>query len=173
MCKYLIGITVGLFLFINCGRQKSFPENMYTDPQYQFRISAPDCNWTLTDETGISQVLLIIRSKGKSVGFIPNVTVSVEKLPHMTTAIEYGKRNQEALMNQGYKILRGKETVINHNTFYELQCINHHTSPSMRFRYLCLVRKQVGYIITCTAPVKHYTKFMGDFECIVQSIRFL
>jgi len=105
MCKYLIGITVGLFLFINCGRQKSFPENMYTDPQYQFRISAPDCNWTLTDETGISQVLLIIRSKGKSVGFIPNVTVSVEKLPHMTTAIEYGKRNQEALMNQGYKIL--------------------------------------------------------------------
>jgi len=173
MCKHLIGIAIGLFLFINYGCQKSFPENIYTDPQYQFRMSAPDSGWTLTDETGISQVLVIVRSSGMCDGFIPNVTVSVEMLPYMVTAIEYGKQNQEALMNQGYKILRGKETVINHNTFYELQCINHHASPSMRFRYLCLVKDRVGYIITCTAPEKHYTNFMGDFEYIVQSIRFL
>ena len=173
MCRHLIGIVVGLFLFINYGCQKSVPENMYTDPQYQFRISIPDSGWTLTDETGISQVLVIIRSKGMCDGFMPNVTVSVEILPYMTTAVEYGKRNQESLMKQGYKIRGGKETVINQNTFYEVQCINHHASSSMQFRYLCLVKDRVGYIITCTAPEKLYANFVGDFECIVQTFRFL
>jgi hypothetical protein len=40
-------------------------------------MSAPDSGWTLTDKTGISQVLVIMRSKGMCDGFIPNVTVSV------------------------------------------------------------------------------------------------
>ncbi|MDZ7305376.1 MAG: hypothetical protein ONB44_24915 [candidate division KSB1 bacterium] len=169
----LTGATAGFLVFTSCKFQKSSPARLYTDPQYGFRITSPDSGWILTDETGISEVLVIIKSEAMAEDFIPNVTIAVEILAGMMTAIEYGEKNQKSLTAQGYEVLSWEKTVINHNAFYDLQCLNRHVSPAMRFRYLCLVRNQVGFIIVCTAPEKYYANFARDFEFIVKSFRFL
>jgi hypothetical protein len=172
-CIIFAGTTVGFLLFTNCEFQKSSHNHQYTDPQYGFRIASPDSDWIVTDETGISEVLAILKSKAIISDFIPNVTISIETLPCMMTAVEYGEKNHESLTAQGYKILSREETMINQNTFYDLQCLNRNILPSLQFRYLCLVKNRIGFIITCTATEKHYAEFAGDFESILSSFRFL
>ena len=101
-CIRLTGIIFCGLLFVNCTFQTNNSTHMYTDPQYGFQITTPDSGWLLTDETGIPEVLLIIKSGTRTQNFIPNVTVAIEALTCMMTAAEYGKRNQEFLTAQGY-----------------------------------------------------------------------
>ncbi|MCK4357939.1 MAG: hypothetical protein KAW92_04225 [Candidatus Cloacimonetes bacterium] len=173
LCFSLISVMVGLQLNANCKEQKGSPPNLYTDPQCGYRISCPDSGWTITDETGIPEVLVIIKSKAMIEDFIPNVTITIEFLSNMMTAEQYGEKNRKSLATHRYEVIFWKKTIINHNTFYDLQCLNKQVSPSLRFRYLCLVKNRVGFIITCTVPEKHYTEFIRDFEFIVKSFRFL
>lgn len=166
-------VVMSLVFSANCRGPENSPAHLYTDSQYGFRIASPDSNWILTDETGIPEVLVIVKANAITDDFIPNVTIAVERLPRMMTAIEYGEKNQKSLLEQGYDDLSWEKTVINHIGFYDLQCVNRRVSPSVRFRYLCLVKDQTGFIITCTAPEKDYTFFARDFEFIVKSFQFL
>ena len=152
---------------------ESNPHCSYTNLHYGFRLFVPDSGWTFTDETGIPDVLVIMRSTAAVEGFIPNVTVAVEYLPCMKTAEEYGEKNRERLIDQGYEVHSWGRTVIHQNTFYDLQCSNRDVSPTLRFRYLCLAKNRVGIVLTCTAPNESYTYVARDFKLIVNSFRFL
>lgn len=169
----LVSATVGFLLFANCKEQKGTLPNLYTDPQYGYRISCPDSGWTITDATGFSEVLVIIKSKAMIEDFIPNVTITIEFLSNMMTAEQYGEKNRKSLATHGYEVISWKKTIINHNTFYDLRCLNKQVSPSLQFRYLCLVKNQIGFIITCTAPDKYYANINEDFEFIVKSFKFI
>lgn len=168
----LAGVVMSLVFSANCRGPENPPVHLYTDPQYGFRIASPDSGWIITDETGIPEVLVIMKSNAMAGDFVPNVNIAVENLPAMMTAREYGEKNRKFLAAQGYEILALQQTVINHNVFYDLQCLNRQVSPSVRFRYLCLVKNQSGFIITCTARENDYAVFARDFEFMVNSFRF-
>lgn len=168
----MAGVAMSIVLSANCRWQENPPRHLYTDPQYGFRIASPDSGWILTDETGIPEVLVIIKSKARAEDFAPNVNIAVESLAGMMTAFEYGEKNRKFLAAQGYEILATQQTVINRNAFYDLQCLNRLVSPSVRFRYLCLVKNQLGFIITCTARENDYAVFARDFEFMANSFQF-
>lgn len=170
---HLATILIGCILWAQCAFGKSGHPQLYTDPQYRFRVACPDSGWTVSDETGIREVLIVMKSEAMAEGFIPNVTIAIEFLPRMMTAEEYGKKNLQSLAAEGYEMRSWKKTVIHHNAFYDLRCSNQIVSPPLRFRYLCLVKNRVGFIITCTAPERHYAHYARDFEFIVNSFRFL
>jgi hypothetical protein len=169
----LATILIGCILCAQCAFGKSGHPQSYTDPQYRFRVACPDSGWTVSDETGIPEVLIVMKSEATAEDFSPNVTIAIEFLPRMMTAEEYGEKNREALTVQGYEMRSWRKTVIHHNTFYDLRCSNQNVSPPLRFRYLCLVKNRVGFIITCTAPERHDADYARDFEFIVNSFRFL
>jgi hypothetical protein len=166
-------ISASYLLGTNCASQHRDSAHLYTDPQFGFRIACPDSGWALTDTTGIQEVLVIIRSRAMIKNFIPNVTVSVESLPSMMTAREYGENNLQSLKDQGYEIISSGVKSIHRNAFYDLQCAQRAVQPALRFRHLCLVKDRLGLIITCTAPQEGYHLCESDFQFIVNSFRFL
>ncbi len=168
-----VSLAVGVAVLIGCSSPDARLARVYTDPQYAFRVAAPDSGWTITDATGIPQVLVILKSQSRTEGFIPNVTVSLEPLPYMMTTEEYGKRNVDGLSGQGYELLRRRPSVINGNRFSELECLSRDTNPPLRFRHLCLVKNRIGYVITCTSPENYHESIEPDFDSIVQSFRFV
>ncbi len=169
----LLIISASCLLGANCPSQQRDSANLYTDPQLGFRIARPDSGWILTDQTGIQDVLVIVKSEERIEDFIPNVTVSVESLPSMMTAQEYGENNLRSLMDQGYEIISGGMRTIHGIAFYDLQCAQRAVQPALRFRHLCLVKSRLGLIITCTAPEDGYHLCERDFQFIVNSFRFL
>jgi|GEM_PF-2559873 len=169
----LIGVVIG-FVTLGSGRfHGRKPAQVYTDPQYGFRIVSSDSRWTVSDTTGFSDVLLVMKSDTMVEGFIPNVSVTVEFLPHMLNAAQYAQKNQDCLATEGFEITSRGKKVIGDNIFYDLQGVNRHLIPWLRFRFLCLVKDQIGFTITCTAPQSCYTKFAWDFELVVSSFRFI
>lgn len=166
-------LTICCLLCADCTVHKSSQPQLYTDPQYGFRLASPDSGWILTDETGIPEVLVIIKSRTMIEDFVPNVTVAVEFLRSMMTAEEYGEKNLQSLQAQGYEIISSGRRVIHHNVFYALQCLHQDTQPTLQFRHLCLVKNRVGFVITCTAPEKSYQMYENDFNQIVNSFRFI
>jgi hypothetical protein len=165
--------AVGCLLWASCTVQDGRQTQLYTDPQFGFRVTCPDSGWTLTDQTGIPEVLVVITSETTVEDFIPNVTVSVEPLESMITAEEYGERNLASLTAQGYEVLALGKTTINQNTFYDLQSVYRQVWPPLLFRHLCLVKRRMGFVITCTVPENHYQRCENDFQFIVNSFRFL
>ena len=169
-----LAIIILCFLILtDCAPQKTTFPHLYTDPQFGFRVACPDSGWTLTDRTGIPEVLVVIKSETSVEDFIPNVTVAVEPLESMMTAEEYGEKNLESLTAQGYEVLAREEKVIHQNTFYDLRCLHRQVEPPLQFRHLCLVKKRMGFIITCTAPENYYHTCEDDFKFIVDSFRFI
>ena len=168
-----MSLAIGCLLCVNCAVHEGSQLHLYTDPQFGFRLASPDSGWILTDETGIPEVLVIMKSRTMFEDFIPSVTVAMEFLPSMMTAEEYGEKNLRSLKTQGYEILSREKRVINHNLFYDLHCLHQDTQPTLRFRHLCLVKNRVGFIITCTAPEKCYHTYEDDFQLIVNSFRFI
>jgi hypothetical protein len=173
------GSVGGILILMAClvlgcqAANKSVLQSVYTDPQFHFRIICPDSSWTLTDTTGIAEVLVIAKSRTEVDDFVPNVTVSVEHLSDMMTAEEYGEKNRRSLADSGYEILGWGRTVINQQVLYDLECSRTDGSMHLHFRYLCLVKDSMAYVITCTAPEQQYARFARDFEFIVNSFRFI
>jgi len=172
-CTGLVSLAICCLLCADCTVHESSQPHLYTDPQFGFRLASPDSGWILTDETGIPEVLLTIKSKKMIEDFIPNVTVAIEPLSMMMTAEEYGQRNLRSLKSQGYEIISSEKRVIHHNLFCDLHCLHQDTQPILRFRHLCLVKNRVGFIITCTAPENCYHMYENDFKLIVNSFRFM
>lgn len=165
--------AICLIFLVRCGSAPDLLINVYTDPQYGFRLKAPETGWTVTDETGVSDLLVVIRSETVVEGFIPNVTVAIEPLSRMVTPEEYGRQNLEALSAQGDDVISARTLVVNRTGFYELVCVRANTMPSVRFRYLCVVKDRIGFVITCAAPETCHENFTQTFESIVQSFHFL
>jgi hypothetical protein len=169
----MIVSMIGLSLLINRGNDRTSPLPVYTDPQYGFRISCPAPGWTISDSTGFSDVLLILKSNTIVDGFNPNITVTIEFLPHMLDAAQYAQRNLDCLIAEGFEVCDREKVLIQDNLFIEAHCIKRQPSLPLRFRYLCLVKDQIGYTITCVAPENHFNAFMDDFELAVNSFRFI
>ena len=167
-------VLLVVFSILAAGRPNKKKSNqVYTDVQWGFQISAPDSEWTFTDTTGFSKVLLIMKFKKLVDGFIPNLSITAEFLPHMLTAENYVQKNLECLEEQGFEVQDKKRVIIHDNLFYDLMCLNRGVSPPLQFRYLCLVKVQIGFTITCTAPKEHYAEFNKVFEFAVRSFRFI
>jgi hypothetical protein len=171
-----LSLTVPIVVFsilLNARPNQKSPCPVYTDAEFGFQISLPDSGWSYTDSTGFSKVLLIIKS-GKIVdGFIPNLSITAEFLPHMLSAEQYAQNNLDCLEKQGFEVQEKGKIIIHNNLFYDLKCFERHESPPLQFRYLCIVKDQIGYTITCTAPAEHYAKFNRVFEHTVKSFRFI
>lgn len=170
---YLLSVIISLLSRANCQNQRDLTPCLYTDPQYGYRISCPESGWSMTDKTGITDVLLIIKSESNTGDFIPNVTITIECISRNMNAEQYAEKNMNLLADAGYEIILYNKKIINKNVFYELHCLDQRTSPHMRFNYLCLVRNRIGFVITCVVTENLYDKFAKDFEFILNSFRFL
>jgi hypothetical protein len=173
LLRALLPTTIAVALFVVCDARSVPLSNVYTDPQYRFRLTAPEGGWSISDKTGISDVLVAIMSDEAVDDFFPNVTVTIEPVPAMMTAEEYGKRNLELLSELGYTRLIAGTSIINAIRVYEFACVGGNTPVPAYLRHLCLVKDRIGFIITCAVPENHRERFEGDFDAIVHSFRFL
>jgi hypothetical protein len=169
----LANVTLCLPALTACAVRDGPLDRVYTDPQYTFRLVAPDSGWVVTDATGIPEVLVIVKSQTTVEGFIPNVTVTIEPLTSMMTPEAYAQRNLGVLSAQGCEMISSSTSVVNQNRFYELRCRCPNEVPPVLLHYLCLVKDRIGYVITCTVPEQHYESIEGDFDSIVRSFRFV
>lgn len=162
-----------VFYTFGCKTDFKLPIQQYTDPQFHFRVSVPNSKWIISDSTGISDVLVLIKSKQKTGAFFPNITISTEYVGKMVTAKEYGKQNINALAKQNFQIQSEQNLVQNQIKFYWIQCVNKNFSPALRFYYFCFVKDKVGFVITATAPVEYFQSLEQDFKKIISSFQFI
>ncbi|MBN2543060.1 hypothetical protein JXI42_09380 [bacterium] len=158
---------------VNCGPPGNPPKHVFTDPQYKFRISCPDSGWILTEETGMTDLLVIVKSEAVIDGFVPNLVIVVEHLPSMTTPKEYGHRNRAALEEQGVEILSEKTNIVNQIEMYDLEYLFKDNGVSLKYRNLCFIRDKIAFVITVTVPEKAYSHYEKELEKIIQSFKFI
>ena len=166
-------VSCALISLICCSRTPDGLDTVYTDPQYSFRIEAPDTGWIITDATGIHNVLLVIKSNTPVNQFFPNLTISIENLTANITEEEYGKKNQLLLLSQGFAPISSGSVTLHHTRFFEIFCGYTEAGTTMRFKYLCLVRNRIGYTITSIMPAGCSEQMKCDLDTMARSFRFL
>jgi len=164
---------IAIFALIRCAETPDRLDTVYTDPQFCFRIEAPDTGWSLTDATGIPNVLLVIKSDNPVDGFYPNVTVSIENLTINMTEEEYGEQNKLLLLSQGFAIISTRSIVTQNILCFEIACERTEAETIMRFGQLCLVRNRIGYIITRIMPERVPNRIQREMDMIARSFRFI
>lgn len=166
-------VSFTIIALISCNITPNRLDTVYTDPQYFFRIEVPDTGWTISDATGIPNVLLVIKSNTPVNGFYPNVTISIESLIASMTEEEYGKKNQLLLLSQGFNLISTQLLIQHHTRVFEIICERADAETTLRFMYLCLVNNRIGYTITCITPEGSSEQKVRDLAIIARSFRFL
>jgi len=60
--RFSMSVLGVLLFFTYCRLQQNLPVHIYTNPQFGFHITCPDSGWTLSDITGIREVMVYVHN---------------------------------------------------------------------------------------------------------------
>jgi len=155
--------------------------NNYINVEHGCSISAPD-GWKINDKGLSSNVLLVMTKEKRDIKsrFTPLVTVSVEKVTdEKFTAKQMQEINQKKYSNwPGYRKLGEKEFTINGEKVYDLE-FNWQTKGTkdkskaltLRQRQIYHVKKDQGFVITCSDVEDTFSENKDEFGIIFNSFK--
>ena len=143
----------------------------YKNKSQGFSIRVPS-TWEIKESSGGMEVIAASPLQGESKDqFRPNITVSVENVPHDMTLNKYipGRIEQTRQLMKDFKVHRTGRQVISHTMARWWGISSRANTVNIKGSLIIVVKNSKAFTITCVSALEQYSSYRDKFQDIVGS----